>query len=117
VSLEGRDRAYEQANTYSNVISLHHPWLNALVLNFGYHNAIITALRALVATAGAAPPDLRRGSRGPHAAAELLFSWHRNRVKRVFAVDYGARGGAEPAGHAPRDDFVGAHGVSFLTVV
>jgi len=119
VSLEGRDRAYEQANTYSNVISLHHPWLNALVLNFGYHNAhhhrpSVPWWRL---------PALHRQTYGGEAAAlmplrELLFSWHRNRVKRVFAVDYGAprRGGAGP-GTRRADDFVGAHGVSFLTVV
>ena len=34
-----RDREYEQMNTYSNVTSLRHPWLNLLLLNFPYHNA------------------------------------------------------------------------------
>ena len=34
-----RDRAYEQANTYSNLVSPGHPWLNLLLLNFPYHNA------------------------------------------------------------------------------
>lgn len=32
------DRDYEHHNTYSNLISTRHPWLNLLVLNFGYHN-------------------------------------------------------------------------------
>ncbi|MEO8038383.1 MAG: fatty acid desaturase, partial [Betaproteobacteria bacterium] len=39
VPLNGRDRAYEQANTFSNVVSARHRWLNVLTLNFGYHNA------------------------------------------------------------------------------
>jgi fatty acid desaturase len=39
VSMEGKDRDYEQANTYSNVVSVRWPWLNLLTLNFGYHNA------------------------------------------------------------------------------
>ena len=34
-----RDRAYEQANTFSNVVGLDNFWLNLLWLNFGYHNA------------------------------------------------------------------------------
>ncbi|MEJ2452414.1 MAG: fatty acid desaturase [Gammaproteobacteria bacterium] len=33
------DHEYELRNTYSNMISQRHPWLNLLVLNFGYHNA------------------------------------------------------------------------------
>jgi len=35
----GRDRAYEHAHTFSNLLSVRHPWLNALLLNFVYHNA------------------------------------------------------------------------------
>lgn len=34
-----RDKAYEQANTYSNLVSVRWPWLNLLILNFPYHNA------------------------------------------------------------------------------
>lgn len=44
---------------------------------------------------------------------ELLHTFHRNRIRRVLDDDYGAVGeGARRA-----DGFVGAHGVSFLTVV
>ncbi|MCW5622588.1 MAG: fatty acid desaturase, partial [Burkholderiales bacterium] len=39
VPMAGRDRAYEQANTFSNVVSARWPLLNLLTLNFGYHNA------------------------------------------------------------------------------
>jgi fatty acid desaturase len=119
VSLEGRDRAYEQANTYSNVISQRHPWLNVLVLNFGYHNAH----HHRPSVAWWRLPALHRQTYGGEAASlmplrELVVSWHRNRVKRVFAADYGApcAGRSEP-GVRRADDFVGAHGVSFLTVV
>jgi fatty acid desaturase len=34
-----RNRAYEQANTFSNLVSIKYPWLNLLFLNFSYHNA------------------------------------------------------------------------------
>jgi fatty acid desaturase len=108
VPMDGRDRAYEQAHTYSNLVSTRHPWLNLLILNFGYHNAHH-------ARAGAPwhrLPALHRqlyGNAAPSVMplAQLLASWHRNRVRRVAAADYGAPGG----------DFLGAHGVSFLTVV
>lgn len=114
VPTAGRDRHYEHANTYSNVISRRHPWLNLLTLNFGYHNA--HHHRASVPWYRL--PALHRDLYGEEGGgilplAELLRTWHRNRVRRVLSDDYGApspgRGGA--------DGFVGAHGVSFLTVV
>lgn len=37
--LPKRDRTHEQAHTFSNLISHRYPWLNLLILNFGYHNA------------------------------------------------------------------------------
>jgi len=125
--LNGRSRAYEQANTYSNLISMRAPWLNLLVLNFVYHNAhhhrpsapwwrlpavhqnlygnpVLTADGAAPCTAGRAALLTSR---------ELLATWHRNRVRRVFEEGYGA------VGEGPRrgDTFIGAHGASFLTVV
>jgi hypothetical protein len=47
------------------------------------------------------------------SSRELLATWHRNRVRRVFAEDYGAVGDGPRRG----DTFIGAHGASFLTVV
>ena len=109
-----RDRDYEQANTYSNLVSTRFPWLNLLILNFGYHNA--HHQRASVPWYRL--PDYHRRLYGERAAAtvplsQLLRTWHRNRVRRVSCDDYGA------PGHGPgrADNFVGAHGVSFLTVV
>lgn len=114
-----RDRAYEQANTYSNVISRAHPWLNALLLNFGYHNAH----HHRPSVPWSRLPALHRQLYGDEPVAlmplrELLATWHRHRVARVFAADYGAPRAASVDGTTHRaDDFVGAHGVSFLTVV
>jgi fatty acid desaturase len=114
VPMAGRDRRYEHANTYSNVISRRHPWLNLLTLNFGYHNA--HHHRASVPWYRL--PALHKDFYGGQWDAvlplpALLRTWHRNRVRRVISDDYGA-----PC-HGPRraDNFVGAHGVSFLTVV
>ncbi len=106
----GRDHAYEQANTYSNLVSLRWPWLNLLVLNFGFHNAH----HERVAVPWHRLPALHRELYGDaHRSVlplrALLGAWHRHRVRRVAGEEYGAAaGGAE---------LIGAHGVSFLTVV
>jgi fatty acid desaturase len=114
VPMHERDRAYEQDNTYSNLVSARFPWLNLLILNFGYHNA--HHQRASVPWYRL--PGYHRSLYGDRAPAvmplsELLRSWHRNRVRRVSSHDYGVPG--RGAGRA--DGFVGAHGVSFLTVI
>jgi fatty acid desaturase len=109
-----RDRQYEHANTYSNLVSVRYPRLNLLTLNFGYHNA--HHHRASVPWYKL--PSLHAGLYGadPNATlplSALLKTWHRNRVRRVNSDDYGGPKG----GPGRADHFVGAHGVSFLTVV
>jgi fatty acid desaturase len=108
------DRSYEMANTYSNLVSSRRPWLNALIVNFCYHNAHHER--------ASAPwyrlPALHRSIYGEaHPSVmplrELLFTWQRNRVRRVECDDYGVLG----EGRSRADSFIGAHGVSFLTVV
>jgi len=115
VPMNGRDRAYEQANTYSNVVSARWPLLNLLTLNFGYHNAH----HERAAVPWYRLPALHAELYGPSRRelmplSQLLRTWHRHRVRRVLDDDYGeVRGeGADRA-----DRYVGAHGVSFLTVM
>lgn len=111
-----RDRAYEQANTYSDIVGLHSPVLNMLWLNFGYHNAhherptepwyrLPAYHRSLY------PDDYAQLI----PAGELLRTFHRNRIRRILAEDYGV----VDAPGTPRraDRFIGAVGVSFLTAV
>ena len=114
VPMNGRDRAFEQANTFSNVVSARHPWLNLLTLNFGYHNAH----HERAATPWYGLPAANRELFGPARRellplAELIRTHHRNRLKRVLDDDYGSVG----SGKGRADGFIGAHGVSFLTVV
>lgn len=114
VPMDGRDRAYEQANTYSNLVSRRWPVLNLLTLNFGYHNAH----HAKAAVPWYKLPQTHRELFGDEAQclmplSELLATWHRHRVERVVADHYGA----PEAGARRADSFVGAHGVSFLTVM
>jgi len=115
VPMEGRDRRYEHEHTFSNLISRRHAWLNLLTLNFGYHNA--HHQRASVPWYRL--PALHRDLYGESTAQlmplrDLLGTWHRNRVRRVSGSHYGAAGAS---GTLCARDFVGAHGVSFLTVV
>ena len=114
VPMNGRDRAYEQANTFSNVISARRPWLNLLTLNFGYHNAHheraavpwyrLPSLHAELF--GDSPRELM-------PLTQLLRTFHANRLRRILEEGYGEVGN----GPNRADGFVGAHGVSFLTVV
>ncbi len=109
-----RDHDYEQHNTYSNLVSLGHPWLNLLLLNFSYHNAhhekptvpwyrLPRLHRELYADDGTQVLPM----------AGLLRGFHRHRVQRVLSDDYGVvTTGADKA-----QDFHGAVGVSFLTAV
>jgi fatty acid desaturase len=109
-----KDRAYEHANTYSDVVSYGIPWLNFLLLNFPYHNAH----HARPAAPWYKLTRLHRDLYGQDKSqvlpcSTLLKSYHRYRVARVLADDYG-----EVASTGARTEtFLGAVGVSFLTAV
>jgi len=109
-----RDQEYEQHNTYSNVVSVAHPWLNLLLLNFSYHNAhhkkpTVPWYQLPKLHAELFPSE--------HAETlpmrTLLANFHRCRVSRILAEDYGSVG----TGPDKVADFKGAVGVSFLTAV
>ncbi len=111
-----RDRAYEQLNTYSDIVGMNHPWLNLLWLNFGFHNAH----HERPTLPWHRLPDYHRelypqGNAQVITVRELLRSFHLNRVKRILSSDYGQVGAAGTPGRA--DQFLGAVGVSFLTAV
>ncbi len=109
-----RTRRYEYENTYSNILNLQKPWLDLLVLNFGYHNAH----HVRPGEPWFRLPALHAELYGPEdrqvlGFRTLLGSFHRHRVARVLAEDYGeVAAGGERAGR-----FIGAVGVSFLTAV
>jgi len=109
-----RDRAYEQLNTFSNVVSARWPALNLLLLNFSFHNAhhekpVAPWYRL---------PKLHAELYGSTynqviPMRDLLGSFHRYRLRRVLDDDYGVVG----EGPQKADGFFGAVGVSFLTAV
>jgi len=109
-----RDKAYEQGNTYSNLVSVRWPWLNLLILNFPYHNAHHEQLAVPWYRLPALHRKLYGDSNGQVIPmAKLLLPFHRHRVTRVLSDDYGTVDTA--AGKA--EGFIGAVSVSFLTAV
>jgi fatty acid desaturase len=108
-----RDRAYEQANTFSNLTSLQYPWLNLIFLNFPYHNAHHEK--------PVAPwfqlPQLHQQLFGDSPLlpvipmSKLLLAYHRHRVTRLQSDDYGV------LTNDSANAFIGAAGVSFLTAL
>ncbi len=109
-----RTRRYEYENTFSNLLSERWGWLNVLVLNFPYHNAH----HERTGESWYRLPELHQslyGSRDQQVVTcrELVRSYHRHRVSRVLAEDYGS-----VAAEGERaSSFLGAIGVSFLTAV
>jgi fatty acid desaturase len=109
-----RNRRYEYEHTYSNLLSVRWPWLNLLVLNFPYHNAHHTQ----TSVPWHELPALHRALFREHAAQvipcrTLLVNYHRYRVARILADDYGS----VQSDGVRANGFIGAVGVSFLTAV
>lgn len=109
-----RDLRYEYENTYSNLLTERWAWLNVLVMNFPYHNAH----HVRPGVPWHRLPALHRSLYGPQdrqviTCRELLSSYHRHRVARILAADYGL---VAPSGDRV-SGFLGAVGVSFLTAV
>ena len=108
-----RDRAYEQANTFSNLTSLQYPSLNLFFLNFPYHNAHhekpIVPWHQL--------PQLHQQLFGDTTVlpiipmSKLLKAYHLHRVTRLQSNDYGE------LNNSSANAFIGAAGVSFLTAL
>ncbi len=108
-----RDRAYEQANTFSNLTSLQYPWLNLIFLNFPYHNA---HHEKPVAPWYQLPQLHQQLFGNSHLLpvipmSKLLLAYHRHRVKRLQSDDYGV------LTNDSANAFIGAAGVSFLTAL
>ena len=103
-----KDRRYEDANTYSNLLSSRWPALNLLLLNFPYHNAHH-------AKPGVPWHRLRALDRRLYGADErrilpartLLGAFHRYRIERLLGV--------KPVPPV-EERLLGAAGVSLLTL-
>jgi fatty acid desaturase len=106
------DREYEHRNTFSNLFSTRYPWLNLLVLNFGYHNAHHQRPTVPWYRLPAFHAELYGQDESQMLPFKnLLISYHRYRVRRALHAD----DPDEPVMHDQGRTFVGVDGVSFLT--
>ena len=108
-----RNRAYEQANTFSNLVSIKYPRLNLLFLNFPYHNAH----HEVPLVPWYDLPELHKKMFGGTQQlpvvpmTKLLWAYHHHRLTRLQSDDYGV------ITNQTADTFIGAAGVSFLTAL
>lgn len=108
-----RDRAYEDDNTYSNLISFRYPLLNLLTLNFVYHNAHHTKPGAPWHRLPQLHQTLYADRPAEHVIpfGTLLLNFHKYRLRRVVNDNYGEVETNQV------ENFTGAVGVSFLTAI
>ncbi|MFE4104812.1 fatty acid desaturase family protein [Almyronema epifaneia] len=105
---------YEQANTFSNLISRRYVGLNLLLLNFGYHSAH----HADMTCPWHSLPQLDQrlaatGVSNYISLVDQLVNYHRFRVKRLLL----GQGTVEPDQAKPGfERFYGAIDVSFITL-
>jgi fatty acid desaturase len=112
--LPKRDRAHEQANTFSNIISKQHRWLNLLLLNFGYHNAHHELMKCPWHTLPELDKTLFKGDEVHYVTlTELLRNYHRFRVSRISS---GQGVAVNPQGQLTLETFYGGIEVSFLVL-
>ncbi|HHP7244564.1 MAG TPA: fatty acid desaturase [Elainellaceae cyanobacterium] len=104
--------AYEEANTYSNLISYRWSWLNLLLLNFGYHNAHHRVIHCPWYLLPQLDAELYPAGYRQHVMLDrLVANYHRYRIARLFR---GQGQVVDTDEGVVLDDFVGGIGVSFL---
>jgi len=99
------DRDYEEAHTFSNLLSEKYPWLNLLVLNFCYHN--VHHLKSGIPWYDLPTMHQQRYQDKPAPVIRLstqLRNFHQHRIARL-------------QGNATTGKDTGAAGVSFLVGV
>ncbi|WNZ47828.1 fatty acid desaturase [Leptolyngbya boryana CZ1] len=105
---------YEQANTFSNIISHQYPWLNLILLNFGYHNAHHADMTCPWYSLPKLDRQLYSDSQSHYLILRsLLRNYHRFRVSRIYS---GQGEVLTQHGNLQFDKFYGATEVSFLVV-
>jgi fatty acid desaturase len=113
-TLPKRDRAHEQVNTFSNLLSGRHRWLNLLLLNFGYHNAHHAVMKCPWHSLHQLDRELFQGHEVQYIPLrQQLINYHRFRITRLFA---GQGEAVDAQGKPTLENFYGAIEVSFLTL-
>jgi fatty acid desaturase len=113
VSREEAD-TYEQANTFSNIVSQQYPWLNLILLNFGYHNAHHADMKCPWYSLPKLDRQLYPYDQSHYIVLRsLIRNYHCFRVSRI----YSGQGEVLTQNGKPQlDKFYGATEVSFLVV-
>jgi fatty acid desaturase len=110
-----RDWAYEQLNTFSCLLSQRYPWLNLLVLNFGYHNAHHAVMRCPWHSLPELDRDLSpiqsQASSHRFSLRQVLGNYHRYRLTRILS---GHGHIIDEQGHYSLDSYYGDVGVGFM---
>jgi fatty acid desaturase len=110
------DYEYEQANTFSNVLSLHYPWLNLIFLNFSYHNAHHHAMHCPWHSLPQLDRTLFQGNQSHYIPLYRVFwNYHHYYFHRMFSLDPG-QVVVDEQGQYTLSNFYGALGVSFLVL-
>lgn len=112
IELPKRDRVHEETHTYSTVVSRKYPWLNVLLLNFGYHNAHHTLMKCPWYCLPELNREIEKSSNIRYVSLkQQLVHYHRFRLTRFIL----GQGEAKDENQNPTfDKFYGAHDVSFL---
>ncbi len=112
--LPKRDRAHEQANTFSNIISQRYSWLNVLLLNFGYHNAHHELMKCPWYSLPELDKELYTGDEIHYITLpELIGNYHRFRLSRIYS---GQGSAVDAQGNRHLETFYGGTEVSFLVL-
>ena len=112
--LPKRDRDHEQLHTYSNLISRRYPWLNLLILNFGYHNAHHAVMKCPWHSIAELDRELAQNQTVNYMSlSQQLISYHRHRLARLITGQGTATG---EMGDRNYEQFYGAVDVSFITL-
>ncbi len=112
--LPKRDRADEQANTFSNLVSQKYRWLNLLLLNFGYHNAHHELMKCPWHSLPELDRELFTGTETHYITLpQLVQNYHRFRISRIFS---GQGTAVDADGNLSLADFYGGIEVSFLVL-
>jgi hypothetical protein len=112
--LPKRDRAHEQANTFSNLVSQKYGWLNLLLLNFGYHNAHHELMKCPWHSLHELDRELFNGSETHYVTLpQLVWNYHRFRMSRLYS---GQGKAVDESGQLNLEGFYGGIEVSFLVL-
>ena len=112
--LPKRDRVHEQLHTYSNLVSCRYPWLNLLILNFGYHNAHHAVMKCPWHSIQELDAELSLNQSVNYMSLfQQLFNYHAYRITRLNKGQGDTTG---TMGARNYERFYGAVDVSFITL-